>query len=554
MNKIGNTLQKTNHRPKIVLTADETMMSKYRWGIFVGFSTCMPRGIIPDWFFLNVWSPPTPSENGRARYADFGLRIVEACLAEVFGKDEVAVVHPRDLEHMVGSRTEIIGIGGHDFLGINPPTSEFVDMLNTGPPYNRVKFFELMQKPVMREKTVVAGGKAAWQLADETTMNKLNIDYVHLGEGEITVPAMFKSILAGEKLPRIINGKEPNADEIPNIRGATIHGLVEISRGCGRGCSFCTPGMQRLRFQSVEHIAKDVKTNVEAGQRSISLHSEDVLRYGARGIAPDEERVMNLFRRVASIEGIERIGASHIALATVYHNPGLLKAVSETCYSMLDQNWLGAQTGIETGSARLIAKHMRGKALPSPPEKWQEIVTQAFGLLDDNNWFNAATMINGLPGENTDDVVESIELVEDLKGTLSLIVPMNFVSMRGSALDSDESFTMAKMTPEHWQLMGECIDHDLKVAPELLREYKNTKDIKSRLLSAAAKRMADALKKYVKQMKRGEPPTERREVSKWLNPEIPDLKTTNHKSELSKFKTKSLLKPLNTLNLHFSKK
>jgi radical SAM superfamily enzyme YgiQ (UPF0313 family) len=173
---------------------------------------------------------------------------------------------------------------------------------------------------------------------------------------------------------------------------------------------------------------------------------------------------------------------------------------------------------------------MRGKALPSPPEKWQEIVKQAFGILDDNNWFNAATMINGLPGETTDDVINSIELVEDLKGTLSLIVPMNFVSMRGSVLDSEETFTMAKMTPEHWQLFGECIDHDLNVMPELLREYKNTKGIKSWLLSAAAERMANALKKYMNQMKQGVPPTERREVSKWLNPEIPDLKITNPKS------------------------
>ncbi|MEA2074323.1 MAG: radical SAM protein [Euryarchaeota archaeon] len=515
-----------------MLTADETMMSRYRWGIFVGFSTCMPQGIIPDWSFFSVWSPPVPRKNGRVVYADFGLRIVESCLAEVVGEAEVAVVHPRDLERVVGSRTEIIGISGHDFLGINPPTSEFVDMVNTGPPYNRVKFFELMSKPVMKEKIVVAGGKSAWQLADETVMDKLNIDYVHLGEGELTVPEMFKSILEGEKLPsRIINGKEPGAEEIPNIRGATIHGLVEISRGCGRGCSFCTPTMQKLRFKSVEHIVEDVRTNVEAGQRAILLHSEDLLRYGSKKIAPDDERVLNLIRSVASVEGIESVGASHIALATVYHNPDLLNAVSETCYSMLDQNWLGAQTGIETGSARLIAKHMRGKALPSPADKWQEIVTQAFGILDDNNWFCAATMINGLPEETTDDVIRSIELVEDLKGTSSLIVPMNFVSMRGSVLNNEESFTIAKMTPEHWQLMGECIDHDLKIAPKLMREYKNTKSIKSWLLSSAATHMANALNKYVNTMKRGEPPTERREVSKWLNPDIPDLKIINAKSK-----------------------
>ncbi|MBE0516213.1 MAG: B12-binding domain-containing radical SAM protein [Methanophagales archaeon] len=516
---------KTNSSPKIVLTADETMMSRYRWGIFVGFSTCMPQGIIPDWFYFNVFSPSVPRNNGRALYADFGLRIVEASLAEVFGEDEVAVVHPKDLEKVAGSRTEIIGISGHDFLGISPPTSEFVDLLNIGPPYNRVKFFELMKKRIMKEKIVVAGGQAAWQLADEKIMDKLSIDYVLLGEGEITVPKMFKSILEGEELPRIITGEEPKAEEIPNIRGATIHGLVEIGRGCGRGCSFCTPDMYRLRFKSVEHIVRDVERNIDAGQRAISLHSEDILRYGARGITPNGEHVLNLIERVAAIDGIRSIGASHIALASVYHNPDLLNAVAETCYSMLDQEWMGAQTGIETGSARLIAMHMRGKALPSPAEKWSEIVKQAFGILDDNKWFNAATLINGLPGETADDVIRSIELVEDLKGTPSLIVPMNFVSMHGPTLDNEETFTIAKMRPEHWQLMGECIDHDLTALPKLLRRYKSTKGgfITSWLLSTAATYMANALKKYVSKMKRGEPPTERREVSKWFNPDIPEL-------------------------------
>jgi radical SAM superfamily enzyme YgiQ (UPF0313 family) len=498
------------------------MMSKYRWGVFMGFSTCMPQGIIPDWFYFNVFSPPVPRKNGRALYADFGLRMVEASLAEAFGADEVAVVHPKDLEDVIGSRTEIVGVSGHDFLGINPPTSEFVDLVNTGPPYNRVKFFELMRKPVMKEKIVVAGGKAAWQLADVAIMDKLNIDYVHLGEAELTVPELFKSILADEELPRILTGKNPSVEDIPNIMGATIHGLVEISRGCGRGCSFCTPDMQKLRFKSVEHIVKDVRTNIEAEQNAISLHSEDILRYGARGIAPDEERVLNLITRVASVEGIERIGASHIALATVYHNSDLLNTISETCYSMLDQDWLGAQTGIETGSARLIEKHMRGKALPSPAEKWQEMVTQAFGILDDNNWFNAATLINGLPDETTDDVIASIELVEDLKGISSLIVPMNFVSMRGSVWDNGETFTMAKMTPEHWQLMGVCVELNLTILPGLLRRYQNTNGgfIKSRFLYLAAKRMADASRRYVNKMKRGEPPTERREASKWLNPDL----------------------------------
>jgi radical SAM superfamily enzyme YgiQ (UPF0313 family) len=523
MNKAAALLQHRGRNPRIVLTADETMMSRYRWGIFVGFSTCMPQGIIPDWFYFTIFAPPVRRKAKRAIYADYGLRIVEAALAEAFGPDEVAVVHPCDLEKVVGSRTEIIGISGHDFLGINPPTSEFVDLVNIGPPYNRVKFLALMRKPMMKEKTVVVGGKAAWQVADETIMEKLNIDYVLLGEGELTTPELFKSILAGERLPRIVEGKEPTAEEIPNIRGATIHGLVELSRGCGRGCSFCTPDMQRLRFKSVEHVVNDVQTNIKAGQCSISLHSEDLLRYGANGIAPDEARVLRLIDRVTAVEGIDRIGASHIALASVYHNPDLLKAITERCYSALDQDWTGAQTGIETGSTHLIAKHMRGKPLPAPPSKWPEIVVQAFGLLDDYHWFNASTIINGLPGETEDDVLATLELVEDLKGMSSLIVPMNFVSMHGPVIGNQETFTIAKMTPAHWQLMGACLDHNLSILPQLIHVYMTRTDFaKSWLLRTAANYMASKLKGYVTQMKRGEPPTDRKEVSKWFYPSLPD--------------------------------
>jgi hypothetical protein len=103
---------------------------------------------------------------------------------------------------------------------------------------------------------------------------------------------------------------------------------------------------------------------------------------------------------------------------------------------------------------------------------------------------------------------------------------MNFVSMRGSMLDSEETFTIAKMTPEHWQLLGVCIDHNLKVVPELISIYKTGRGgaIKNMLLGVGAKYITNALQKYVGPMLRGESPTERTEVSKWLNPDIPDLK------------------------------
>jgi hypothetical protein len=109
--------------------------------------------------------------------------------------------------------------------------------------------------------------------------------------------------------------------------------------------------------------------------------------------------------------------------------------------------------------------------------------------------------------------------------TKSLIIPMNFVSMRGSSLDSKETFTAKKMTPEHWQLLGECLDHDLSVVPQLLRRFDANGSglITGRVLEISAKRITNGLKKYVQAMRRGESPIGQRGDSIWLNPTIPDL-------------------------------
>ncbi len=499
------------------------MMSKYRGGMFIGFSTCMPQGLLPDWLYFRMFAPPVPREDGRAVYADFGLRMVEASLLENgFSEEEVAVVYPRDLEKMVGDETEIVAIGGHDHLGINPPTSEFVDIVQSGPPYNRMKFLELVRKPILRDVKVVVGGKSAWQLADLTTMDKLGIDYVHLGEGELSVPKAFKAILRGEKVPRIIRGEEPPAERIPNLRGGVIHGLVEISRGCGRGCKFCTPGMQRLRHKSIDHILRDIKVNLEAGNDIPILHSEDVLRYGTIKIEPNKEKVIELFERVASLEGVERIDASHVALATVYHNPDLVEKVSEISTPLSKEKKIGTQTGIETGSPRLIANHMRGKALPSSPEKWPEIVKQSLGILEDNNWIPACTLISGLPGEEKDDVIKTLDLLDDIKDSLSLIVPLAFVSMEGSTLSTEESFTVEKMIPEHWMVLGECMEHGAWVARKLKKSYVKEKNILVRwLFDFIADRLIKSAEGYAKKLKRGEPPKDYSKLPKnYLVPEF----------------------------------
>jgi hypothetical protein len=66
---------------KIVLTADRTLMSEYRGGIFLGFSTCAPKGVVPDWLYFSMLRPFVPvNDDGSVKYAPCGTRKVEAVL------------------------------------------------------------------------------------------------------------------------------------------------------------------------------------------------------------------------------------------------------------------------------------------------------------------------------------------------------------------------------------------------------------------------------------------------------------------------------------------
>ena len=68
----------------IVLTADRTLMSEYGGGIFMGFSACIPKGLIPDRLYFSLFCPPVKvNEDGSVEAAPCGTRKVEATLLDL---------------------------------------------------------------------------------------------------------------------------------------------------------------------------------------------------------------------------------------------------------------------------------------------------------------------------------------------------------------------------------------------------------------------------------------------------------------------------------------
>ena len=457
--------------PKIVLTADRTLMSEYNKHEFLGFAACSPK-FIPGWLYTKIFCPPLKEENGRVKYGHCGQRKIEASLLNNgFSEKDVAVVRPDRLNNVVNEETKVLCITTHDPLGLGPASTTFSDLAGKET-FTSSYFRKLITNPIIREHnlTVMVGGPGAWQLTDERIMARFAIDCVVVGEGEITAVKLIEKALNGGKLPPFVQGEVVPLDQIPLVKNPTINGLIEICRGCGRGCKFCNPTMLNFRCQPIENIMKEAKLNVDAGN-GVLFHAEDVLRYKAKGFVPNEKEVLKLFNGAKKLT--DNIGISHFAHASAMAKPSLIEKLSE----LMDAGskncpFLSGQVGIETGSPRLVAKYMKGKAKPFKPEGWPEMIIESHKLLSDNHWVPVETLIMGLPGEKPEDTRKTIDLIHDLSEYKSLIVPLYFVPIGN--LQGKGFFRTKCNTSEQWQLLAACVNHDFKWVYQLAGENLST--------------------------------------------------------------------------------
>jgi radical SAM superfamily enzyme YgiQ (UPF0313 family) len=492
---------------RIVLTSDPTMMSSYHGGVLLGFASIMPISIMPDRIFRWLFCPDAPVlPDGKAIIAPCGMRKVEAALLEAgFSHDEVVVAHPNFLEKAIGRDTEIVGITHDDPLG-KIALLEIEEMIGRGAPHNRSKFLDLVNHSLIKKykPKVVVGGNGAWELIGED----VPIDHIYIGEAENDFPKICRQILMGEPVPKVIRGSVVSGEDIPVNRGATIAGIVEIGRGCWRGCAFCSPTMRHLRHRPLDDILEDARINLRNGQGNILLHSEDVFTYGSTGLKPNKDSVLKLVREVKKLNP-RTIDVSHLSLATVHQSQDMLREISDVVGLGSEQKYMSAWIGIETGSCRILEMHMPRKASPEETKNWPDIVKDCYSLFEEESWLPVASLVLGLPEEKADDIIKTIELVESLRDYVGLMLPLFFTPMAETKLGKTEGFGRDRALPEHWQLVGLCLEYNMKHLKRL-HEFYSERMSAGITVHAALKGinlLADfALSKYINKMKNGEPP------------------------------------------------
>jgi len=453
---------------QVVLTADATLMADYRL-LFDGMLAASQTTRTPS-PLMRVLAPRPPRGAVRAAVAPMGLRRIEAALlADGFSPDEVVVVHPTDLRRAIGPATRVVGVSSGEPLGMGMNTTTMAGIVG-GRIYPARLFRKLMRsvRRLMVERApsarVLLGGPGAWQVAgSDCARRELGIDCVVAGYAEGNAAEVFRTAAAGGELPELLAGVGVAADRIPPIAGAATMGAVELSRGCGLGCSFCTIASVPMIHLPERTIIADAQTNVAAGRDSIAALSEDFFRYGADGLAVNPNALIALLERLREIDGLRLIQIDHANVVSVAgFDDAELARVRELLVGPNRHRYMWVNIGVETASGRLLRANGRAKMAECPVDDWAELCAEQVKRLCRAGFFPMISLMIGLPGERPGHVRETLMWVRSLSRERIAVFPMLYAPVDGS-----EPPDMAKLAPLHWRLIRECYALNFRWVPRM---------------------------------------------------------------------------------------
>ena len=155
-----------------------------------------------------------------------------------------------------------------------------------------------------------------------------------------------------------------------------------------------------MRWIPLENIEKELSVNAKYGIKQGLLHAEDILLYGQNGVIPDIDILLKLIKLTKTY--YQKFHFTHLSLAAVSAEPKVIPKCMEIILE--NQKFILGETGIETGSPRLLSETMSGKIRPFRKEKWTEIIHNSLGILHDNSFIPYCSIILGLPGEQEEDI------------------------------------------------------------------------------------------------------------------------------------------------------
>ena len=535
---------------QVVLTFDPSLGHQFHNFPLLSFLPCAPVRYVPKPIYYYLSLPDSPvDEYGRAILAPYAIRKIEACLKKK-SKLDVVVAHPKYVERFITSDTRVIGVNTMDPLGLGPLSLMFN---NAGRERSWVteEFESLIRRINIRRREVggkaklIVGGSGEWEFEHRPEeLDRMGIDYVVQGEIDDIAHILFEQIIEdsidtsiflfgyktttfdsyGRPLINYVRDKNgkfitrhplsryrlPKIEDIPTIINPTISGQAEIMRGCGINCDFCEVTTRPLRYYPPEKVLEEVMVNKRAGIDNAWFVTDNQWAYMVQDpdFWPNKEAIFKLYRTVIRHGRVSKANPMHATLAPVAADPEAAFGVAAIVGAGPDKH-IGVQIGLETGSDRLVLKHMQNKAKPlkvGVDGTWAEIVVEAQRVYNAAYWIPAYTIIIGQEGETDEDIWDTIGLInymaqEGLYFTVTPMALVNLGALRGTNVLTD---VYGNLTAAQAALIYVCWRNTKRMAEalawRLARDNPIFKLLTTGILNLGAWLWLDRLEKYLRKI------------------------------------------------------
>ena len=453
---------------KVVLTSDRGTFTNYGGISVMGYVACMPNNVVPKFLMDKFFDPPAQYKNGELLYVPYPLRKLEAALVKN-GINDVKIVSPERLEDEIGDDTKVLGINVHDPYGLSPVTFKLT-MLFGGQMSWTARYFQELEKRVINIKEkhdlkVIIGGPAAWQIG---LKRPDYVDTVFNGEAELDFPVLVKKALNNEQLPKDITGRMPKVEDIPEIVKPGRFGEVQVTRGCPRGCSFCSITPETYRTIPMASIKKEIKLYMDNGYRDIELITDDIMLYGQKKLGVNHEALVDLFTTTRNM-GARYITFPHISAPAVLTSPDTVYEISEIA-RLKEYGAEAPVVGLETGSTKIMHKYMNAKPFPWKPEDWKDVIIRATPIMNEASIFPCYTMTIGYPEETDTELDESIDMVNSIieSNFTAWVFPLPVIPMTSSRISKNPFPYMEKLPSKYWELLYLSWKYNFKTTRKII--------------------------------------------------------------------------------------
>lgn len=242
------------------------------------------------------------------------------------------------------------------------------------------------------------------------------VDYIIVGEGEISFPDLLKSIYKKKNsLEKIIYGIKPNLDELPFedkelydykqfIKHPIFKGIIKppmvsliISRGCAFNCKFCQPAEKNLygkkvRMRSVSSVLEELI--LLKGKYNINsyMFQDDHLLQNKQWVTEFIEKYPK------ELSGVQIVCQSRSD--AIVRNESMIKELVK----------IGLTTiiiGFESGNQRVLDFLRKGTTV--------EQNIKAAEICHKYNIFIAGNFMIGIPTETKEEVLDTVKMVKKIK-------------------------------------------------------------------------------------------------------------------------------------------